>query len=480
MAISRKAYALLLLAALASQGCRMMPPELNLGPLYRHRIAPSGEVAVMDVLWPIIHYESLPEGGYDFRVRPLYRKVHHEARRAEEHQFLFPLGRAASDPEESSFRLFPLAWWRQHRDERDQEDIDWYFLFPLFWGGRSESGEDYFAFFPLLGRIPEFLSYDEVGWFLFPLRVWSEKGRAHTRSVLWPLAGTGWGDAEGDASWWRVLPFFAASDKPGERWHCAYLWPLFSHGEENLGGRDPRSYWFLFPLFGRSRGSVSASWTLLWPFFRSESINPESTRWDGPWPLFRYVDETAPGPSGEPERFRQWWLAPFYAATDSERQWARVVLFPLIWLRDYHDQAIDTWGTYVLPFFWSTGSRRAGGYERRLTRLFPLLAVEGDSEGGHAVRLPDPIPWSLDQGEGYREFFDFLWNLYTRRRRGDRVSVATPANLLCHDIVGGTTTWSIPFLFHTEHRAGGPMTLRLLHLFPIRIGGAARDPGKEP
>ncbi len=476
---TRKSLAALFTLAVLLQGCRLFPVEFNLGPLYRHRLNSRKEVVSLDFLWPIFHYEKLPGGGWEFRVRPFYRKVSHPSG-AEIHQFLWPLGYVASDPRETKARLFPLAFWRLHRNEKDQEDLDWGFLFPFFWGGSSESKkEDYFAFFPLYGRIPQFMSYDEAGWFLFPLYVWSEKGTSHTRSVLWPLFGEGWGDKKGDASWFRALPFYARSDKPGRWWNRAYLWPFFQVGAENLDGRDPRRYWFLFPLAGRSKGRDSQAWTFLWPFFRYRSKDPSSYKLDAPWPLFRLADETGRGPEGEPDRTRQWWITPFYSSTTSKKQWTRVILLPLFWMRKYRDLAMKFRGSYFLPFFWRTVTKRLDGWRDSTTRFFPLLAVDrGTQDGGwHTVRFPDPIPFRLDSGEGYRELYDFLWNLYTRRRRGKNVSVTTPANLFCNDRIEGDTTWSVPFLFHLEREKSGRKIFRLFHIIPIPLGGGGKGGG---
>ena len=66
---------------LLGNSCALMPGELNLSPFYRHRLDEEGNVLEMDVLWPIIHYELTPQGGDDFRIRPLYRYVSGESPR---------------------------------------------------------------------------------------------------------------------------------------------------------------------------------------------------------------------------------------------------------------------------------------------------------------------------------------------------------------------------------------------------------------
>ena len=55
--------------------CSLMPRELNLTPIWFHRLDEQGNMLECDFLWPIVHYEQTPEGGHDFRIRPFYRRV---------------------------------------------------------------------------------------------------------------------------------------------------------------------------------------------------------------------------------------------------------------------------------------------------------------------------------------------------------------------------------------------------------------------
>src|SRR5687767_12553133 len=61
-------------ACLLLAGCALLPAELNLSPLWYHRCDEDGEPLEWDLLWPIFHYERTPQGGDDFRIRPLYRR----------------------------------------------------------------------------------------------------------------------------------------------------------------------------------------------------------------------------------------------------------------------------------------------------------------------------------------------------------------------------------------------------------------------
>src|SRR6185295_495702 len=44
-------------AALWLPGCALMPAELNLTPLWFHRLDEDGKLLEFDALWPIVHYE---------------------------------------------------------------------------------------------------------------------------------------------------------------------------------------------------------------------------------------------------------------------------------------------------------------------------------------------------------------------------------------------------------------------------------------
>ena len=63
------------LAALLAAGCSAVPRELNLSPLWFHRMDAEGNLLEWDAAWPLVHYERPPDGGADLRIRPLYRRV---------------------------------------------------------------------------------------------------------------------------------------------------------------------------------------------------------------------------------------------------------------------------------------------------------------------------------------------------------------------------------------------------------------------
>ena len=465
-----RAAAVAMLAALVlASGCAWMPAELNLSPLYRHRLDAEGNMLELDVLWPVFHWERLADGGSDFRVRPLYRVVTagDPARPAVEHQFLWPLGRVAVDDQERLSRLFPLWYHRERENEHGQRETDWYALFPFFWGGSSEDGsEDYFAIFPLFADIPDFLFYDRFQSVLFPLWVHTLRDGRESHLFLWPLIGWGGGEEEGEPYWHRALPFYAVAVDPGDHERYAALWPIVSWGRERLGSDDPVSTFMVWPLYGQQTSDEVDAWTVAWPFFRKYSAGDDVFRLDCPWPLFRWYEVES-----EEHPLRQWWVFPFVSHTQTEDQNSWVFLWPLVWIREFDDPEGKQTQQWVLPFFWHVHRERSDGREDDFLKLWPLFHREVNADGTASWRLFSPLPWRGGNVRGYEEAYGWLWTLATSQTRApDDTSMHLAAHLYTTRERQGRRQTSVPFLFNYESDAGGS-TLRLFQFLPIPLGG---------
>ena len=285
-----------------------MPRELNLTPVWFHRMDAEGNMLEWDAAWPILHYEQTADGGDDFRIRPLYRRVTHPSPDLPEdafvdHQFLWPLGRVQNYSKQKHARLFPLWSWRTAEDENGEWDNDWYLLFPFIWGGSNASDdENYFAVFPFYADIPEFLSYRRFQTVLFPLWVGLEKTDHYHQLVLWPLIG--WGDcAEDTHSWFRVLPFYGYDIEAGRNDRRFFLWPFFTWSDENLDAKSgPVSSFFAWPFFGWRSGPAVNGWTVLWPLFSSTSMRDQFFVLKVLWPIFRYYHNV------REDNVTAWWV----------------------------------------------------------------------------------------------------------------------------------------------------------------------------
>jgi len=467
---------------LATGACSLMPRELNLSPLWFHRLDAEGEVLEWDCLWPVLHYERTAAGGDDFRVRPLYRRVTEPEAvntgegAAVEHQFLWPLGRVRSDAGETSHRLFPLWSWRAHRNEVGERDVDWYLLFPFVWGGASADGrEDYFAVLPFYADIPQFLTYDRFQAILFPLYVRLDKEGHRHRMFLWPLIGTS-SCAENAHRRFHVYPFYGHDVEPGHHDRRFVLWPFFAWSTENEDTEDPvRSYWF-WPLLGWRSGRTVGGWMALWPFFQHTWKRDHFTALTLFWPLFRYYWNRAE------DHVVQWWFWPFVGRVHSDDQRAWSVLWPLIWWREYDDPDGHTEQQWVLPFWWHVRQEpREGGYED-FWKLWPLAhrTVRHDADGKRSTgdwSLLSVWPWREGNATGVSEHYGFLWEIAAgRQRAADDRAVDVLGRLFTRRERSGESTSSVPFLFNYERTRDGRKTLRLFQFLPIPLGTADPDP----
>ena len=470
----------LLLASCLSGACALMPRELNLTPLWFHRLDAAGNLLEWDAAWPILHYEQTVDGGDDFRVRPFYRRVTHPspelpADEAVDHQFLWPLGRVQSYPDQTHVRLFPLLSWRTARDENGRSDTDWYFLFPFFWGGGSDDGEDYFAFFPFYADIPEFLSYRRFTAVLFPLYLGLEKNDHRHHMVLWPFVA--WSAcAPGTHDWFRVWPFYMHDIEHGRHQRRAILWPFFAWGTENEDARSgPVDTVWVWPLFGWRTGPQVSGWTFLWPFFSSIDKRDHFYKLTLLWPIFRYYWNRAQ------DNVTSWWVWPLFSRVHSDDQDAWTALWPLIWWRTYKDPDGEHSQQWVLPFFWRIAQDNEDGSTERHLHLWPLAHETTVRDGeGRPVRgdwsLVSPLPGHKGLTYGLREAYGFLWEIARGVQRApDDTAVDVVGRLYTHRSRSDGTTASVPFLFNYEEDQRGERTLRLFQFLPIPLGGGDRQ-----
>lgn len=451
-------------------GCALLPRELNLAPLWFHRLDAEGEVLELDLLWPIVHYEQTPEGGDDFRIRPLYRRVTEPALQAVEHQFLWPLGRVRSDPHESTQRLFPLWSYRRHVDSEGFTDVDWYAFFPFLWGGWNERGdENYFAFLPFYADIPQFLVYDRFRVWLFPLYVGLDKEGHHHDLFLWPLIGVS-SCAENGHRWFRFGPFYGYDIEPGTYDRRFLLWPFFSWSTENEYSSDPVSSFWFWPFYGTSNSHSVYGIALLWPLFSLSILEGTYYRINVLWPFFKYRWDRLE------YDLTQWWLWPLvgHAVNDLQDTWS--FLWPLIWWRRYTDPDVHVEQEWVLPLFWHVRQEWKDGSSEDYVKLWPLVhrTVRRDERGRKVageLSVFSPIPWRDGNAIGYEEIYGFLWQLAIGRQRApEDHSLDVVGRLFTERSVKDSTTGSVPFLFNYEQDRDGTV-LRLFQFLPIRLGG---------
>jgi hypothetical protein len=458
-------------------GCTWLPAEFNLSPVYRHRLDERGAVLELDVLWPIVHYERTPDGGDDFRIRPLYRRVTEPVtdivgQAAVEHQFLWPLGRVRADEIENRNRFFPLWWYTSRLDYDGQRDIDWYALFPFFWGGhRADDNENYLGVFPFWVDFRDFLVYDRLKFVLWPLYTRTEKDGRVGNLVLWPFIG--WGSGPDGYRWDRFLPLWSFATGPRyHRW--SVLWPFFSWGTEGLDTERPAHHFMFWPFYGRKWGRGIRGWTALWPFFQDLEIEGRTRKVDIFWPFLRFEEDR----SGATPLLR-WWFWPLVSRTLTDVQSSWVFLWPLFWWGRYSDPDAERERFRFVPFYTHSRVKGIDGKERDDLMVWPWAyrswtARHGEHSEGQWW-YPAPWPWTRGNAYGVREHYAWMWTVAEGQRRGpDDVSMHLTANLFTTRDRGARRSMSVPFLFsYDADEEDG--TVWLFQFLPIPVGGRSTE-----
>ena len=178
----RSSLPVLSLAWLAS--CASPGADWNLAPLYSRHTAPQQVRA--EIAGGLIRFEQNQQ-----TTRRAWNPVYWEEETAGHQRidFLFPFGRAESSKKRDRdwVRLWPFFWREAERRPDGVLETDWAF-YPFFTGGSAEDGsEDSFAFFPFYGHLENWLSFEEVGFVLFPLWARTKKDGTQTNHFLFPL-----------------------------------------------------------------------------------------------------------------------------------------------------------------------------------------------------------------------------------------------------------------------------------------------------
>lgn len=479
VSLTRLRPALALAALLATSACALAPRELNLTPVWFHRLDDDGRMLEWDAAWPLLHYERTPAGGDDLRIRPLWRRVTEpDVEGAVEHQFLWPFGRVRRYPDETVARLWPLWSWRGRPNDEGTYDVDWYALFPLLWGGDSaDDREDYFAFLPFFADIPDFLTYDRFQTFLFPLWVGLDKGGHSHDLFFWPLVGAG-NCAEAEHRWFRVLPFFGVDVEPGKHDRRSILWPFFTWSTENEDAASGPVKSFLFwPFFGWRTGPEVSGWTALWPFFAHVEKKDHFRSTTILWPFFKSTWNRAD------DDMKQWWLWPFVGRVEATNQRSWTFAWPLVWWRQYDDPegAVDQ--QWVLPFFWRIVQQAKTGERESHVKVWPFFhrTQRRNANGAHVGgdwSVLSIWPWRDGNATGFEEAWGWLFELARGVRRAiDDHGVDVGGRVFTARTRQGATSASVPFLGSYEQDRAGARTLRLFQFLPIPLGGG--DDGDE-
>jgi hypothetical protein len=347
----------LLCLALAAAGCISAGRDIDFNPLYRSYALDRNGSVETDSAIPFL-YSRESADYWEWGFRPLWSYRHDESRARKEFDFLIFLGRYLADEHGSRFRIWPLYWYEKYYHE-EGEDVDWIF-FPLLWGGHSHDGENYFAFFPLGGRIRHFMSFDTFDFFLWPLYMRSKKSVSEesiTTSILILFSWTKGGVRDHS---FQALPFYMRRLWEGKYRKYSILWPFFHYQENQLDTKHPATLYAFWPLITHEGSDIHYRLGLigpllfLGPLIQAASETPEE--WNGepnvegrsyylydvPWPLVRIEKNR------EFERFR---IFPLYSHFEQEGFDSKAFLIPIIWRRKEWNDRFARKDFLIVPLF---------------------------------------------------------------------------------------------------------------------------------
>ena len=359
---------------------------------------------------PFYERVETADGGVRSSYRPLLHTRIDTPDGSRLREVLWPVYADRLQNERFNWRF--LIVWGRDADIADPASAWNVWAFPLWFQGRSKSGEDYAALFPLGGTVRDFLLYDRYRFVLWPVWGEGERNGIHSTHVLWPFFTRAEGKGHHNL---RVFPFWGRAQKDGEWDRRFVLWPIWNEAEYYRDGKPDGSSWALFPVYGHTNRPTVEAWHVIPPFFQ---VARGRGRFEGdrqilaPWPFVRVADV---------RDVHKRHFYPFYATTWQPGRRTTHVLWPF-WRHDHRERSSvvrDDWS--LAPLFHRSVLRRPdakdaedsapasdsatevkdsateeaeaprwapGETMRSYTRLWPLFS-HVDEEGGSFFRLLD-------------------------------------------------------------------------------------------
>ena len=223
--------------------------------------------------------ENYPESSF-YAVRPFYSQVKDPASDTKIYDVLWPLATVHYHNGASWWRALNFYGERRYNEDGTLLDHSFY-IFPIWFNGRTRDDVSYWGFFPFYGSHPHFLFMEDIHFVLWPIYMdYSVKGvRSH--SVCWPFVS--WKDSPRDSL--GIWPFYGhARRRESDHWYT--LWPLFTWASyESDRDTSGEGYsWMFWPLCGAVSREREFQALFLPPFF-SYAKTDVSRRWRLPWPL---------------------------------------------------------------------------------------------------------------------------------------------------------------------------------------------------
>lgn len=280
-------------------------------PLFHAQDGPTTQTRQVWAPWPLIESSETTQ-SLTFAIRPLFSW--HEDRQTSETamHILWPIIRRTYRPIAFKgepwrvFRVFPVLYSGKGKNS-DGEDVNLFYLFPIlyfgsqgpyrnhaiifpiYWYARDSTliypmfpsrPQTFEALFPLYGDFRGYWNRDRIRFILWPLFVWSEKGKGpnkvHIQSIVWPITGF----YSGAVSGFRLWPLFSYVSRDGEKPYTRayWLWPLGHHRSGQAPDeRTTHTLTVFFPFYAHLR-SRPLNYDMVFPFYGQFNSGKRTTK----------------------------------------------------------------------------------------------------------------------------------------------------------------------------------------------------------
>lgn len=371
----------------------------SFGPLRRAHFAEPDGTRRTVAAGPFYETATYPDGTSLYApFRPVYSSGLRPDPRDYRHDWesLWPLAQGKTLHRDRSWRILNL--YHNDRDIADPLSPTHTTFFPFLFYGRARDGRPYAAIFPLGGSIGDFLVKERIEFLLWPIWMRSYVNDVTTTDILWPIwSRTTTPDNHIDK--FRILPFYARSDKAGKFHKVSVLWPFWTHADY-LYPNSSGTSWVLWPFCGRTDLTDQTGWSVLPPLIQHGEATNGDFRTYAPWPFYVHVRK------GSIETLRLW---PFYGRYDHGNLRRRYWAWPLL---THEKNAYSTvryrrW-TFV-PFYSSAAYTRAPSAAPKPPPRHPTPEQR--------AAPPSPDPYADPDAETPISGHTKLWPLFTYQTR---------------------------------------------------------------
>lgn len=350
---------------------------------------------------PLIEWSRQPAGSNCTALRPFYASEINPVTGWTHRDFLWPIGRYGRLGQDSSWRV--LTAFSHHYDRTDPQGRYRLWVLPFYFQGRDAQRRNYWALFPIGGRIHEILNLEETAFVLFPLWGRTSVGEVQTRNILWPIYSRTHGAGEDR---FRVFPFYGRSRQENHFDKRFIAWPIFTDVKYFYPNSTGYGY-IVFPLWGRVTLSDQKTWMALPPLIRRTRAQQMDLLTI--WPFYQRR-------TGKEERFSIW---PFYGNFRMAGRSRSYYLWPLVRRERLDRGDVVLKRFFLIPFYQSMSLQpRETATEPREHRvkIWPLMSYE---RKGSDRRVRFLSLWPVNNPEQIERSWSDLWTLLDYRSRSD-------------------------------------------------------------